>query len=243
MKKTGIMGTKMKFIGAVSMVALVALCAVQAQAKSPGGLLGGGGEKGKNKEPIEVTSDTLEVFQQENRAVFSGHVVAIQGDTRLKADSMNIFYNPPKDQGAAGDKKADKQKKPEAPADNAADNKDAKAGGASDSVKKIDVQGNVFLSTPEETASGDNGTYDVEHNMIFLNNNVVLTRGQNVLKGNHLTYNFATGKSVLTSEAGDKATGSGEAASGGKQRVRALFVPENGQNPAKANQGVTKEKK
>lgn len=170
----------------------------------------------KNDAPVEVTSDTLEVFQLENRAVFSGHVVAIQGDVRLKADQMTIYYNPPKEPEGG---------KPEVRKG---------AGPAPDAVKKIDATGGVLLSTPEETASGENGTYDVEHNMIYLNNNVTLTRGQNVLRGTHLTYNFTTGRSVLTSADDQKAAGSAQPVPGkGKQRVRALFVPE-------GSQGVTK---
>lgn len=199
--------------------------AVQVQAASPKASPSPFGSA-KNKEPIEVTSDTLEVFQPENRAVFSGHVVAIQGDVRLKADQMTVFYNPPKE-APAGAKPAEKQPeqapKPEKPA----------SAGSPDAVKKIEATGGVFLSTPEETASGAKGVYDVEHNMIVLNDSVVLTRGQNVLKGNQLTYNFTTGKSVLSSKDSDKAAGSSDPVPGkGKQRVRALFVPEE-------KQGVT----
>jgi lipopolysaccharide export system protein LptA len=201
-----------------------------ATAKETTSPFGGGA---KSKEPIEVTSDELEVFQMENRAVFTGHVVAIQGDVRLKADQMAIYYNPPKESGDTAKKPAKNAEKslekpveqaPEAASDKAAAKPSA---GSADAVKKIEATGSVFLSTPEETASGANGIYDVENNMIYLNDNVVLTRGQNVLKGNHLTYNFTTGKSVLSSKDGNKAAGSGDPVPGkGKQRVRALFVPE-----------------
>lgn len=149
-----------------------------------------------NKEPIEVTSDALEVFQLENKAIFSGNVVAIQKDVRLKADKMIVYYtsaDEKKQQGTAEEKQT---------------------------IKKIDVEGNVFMSTPEETASGTRGDYDVAGEEIHLFENVVLTRGANTLKGNQLTYNFATGKSVVT---GGAVAASG--ASAGKERVRALFVP------------------
>jgi len=152
--------------------------------------------------PIEVTADGLEVFQEENRAVFTGHVVAVQGQVRLKSDRMNIFYRKPeKEEGA---KKA---------LDSNAMQKDA--------IQKIEVEGNVFLSTPEETASGANGVYDVENHQIVLNDNVVLTKGNNTLKGDHLTYNLETGKSVFNG--GGVQTPDGK----GGQRVRALFMPDN----------------
>lgn len=148
-----------------------------------------------NKEPIEITSDTLEVQQKENQAVFAGNVVAIQGQVRLKSDRMTVYYM-------------------------SADEKKGK-GSEAQSIKKIDVDGNVFLSTPEETASGERGDYDVVGQEIHLNDNVALTRGKNVLKGNQLTYNFATGRSVISGGAV-----AAEGASKGKERVRALFVPD-----------------
>lgn len=147
------------------------------------------------KQPVEITSDSLEVQQQQNQATFVGNVVAIQGEVRLKADRMTVYY------AGADEKKS--------------------AGTEAQTVKKIDVDGNVFLSTPEETASGAKGDYDVVGEEIHLQDNVVLTRGKNVLKGNALTYNFKTGHSVITGGAVAEA-----GASKGKERVRALFVPE-----------------
>ena len=153
------------------------------------------GGKHDNKTPIEVTSDSLDVLQEQNQAIFSGHVVAIQGDVRLKADKMTVTYS----------KQGEKKDAPKAEANNA--------------IQKIDATGSVFLSTPDETASGASGTYDVENQEINLNDNVILTRGQNVLKGDKLTYNFATGKSKIS---GGVASADGK----GKGRVRALFVPD-----------------
>lgn len=148
--------------------------------------------------PIEVTSDALEVIQPENKAVFSGHVVAIQGSIRLTSDTMTVHYRKPADGSDT-----------------------AKATvGKSDAIQKIEADANVFLSTPQETASGAKGVYDVEHREITLDGNVVLTRDKNVLKGDHLVYKFDTGQSVLTGGAEDTKAGTG------KQRVRALFVPD-----------------
>lgn len=150
-----------------------------------------------SKEPIEITSDSLEVQQIENKATFVGNVVAIQKDVRLKSDKMIVYYTQSDEKNASVG--ADKKQ----------------------SIKKIEVEGNVFLSTPEETASGTRGDYDVVGEEIHLYDNVVLTRGQNTLKGNQLTYNFATGRSVVTGGAVAE-----KGASAGKERVRALFVPE-----------------
>lgn len=47
-----------------------------------------------SKQPIEIDADALEVFQKESRAVFSGNVVAKQGEMRLTASKMVVFYKP-----------------------------------------------------------------------------------------------------------------------------------------------------
>ncbi len=143
--------------------------------------------------PIEINADALEVFQEENRAVFSGHVVAIQEQVRLKSDKMTVFYKSPEE------KKTNEQQ---------------------DAIQKIMVEGNVFMTTPDETASGLNGVYDVENKRILLNDNVVLTRGKNTLKGDKLVYDMASGKSTVST---GNVTQQG---SGKKERVRALFVPD-----------------
>src|SRR5215203_5291888 len=86
-----------------------------------------GFDKKHSKTPIEVTSDSLEVLQEENRAVFTGHVVAIQGDVRLKADKMTVFYSQKKEP-------AKRKAEPSTP--------------GAGSIKKIEAAGSVFLSTP-----------------------------------------------------------------------------------------------
>lgn len=153
------------------------------------------------KQPIEITSDSLEVEQQENVATFVGNVVAIQGDVRLKSDRMTVYYRSEEEKKAAPDQQ---------------------------SIKKIDVEGNVFLSTPDETGSGARGNYDVVKEEIHLFDDVVLTRGKNILKGSQLTYNFAQGRSIIT---GGAVAEEGE--SKGKQRVRALFVPDDKESAKK----------
>lgn len=195
----------MNFYRPATLFLLFAACSpLAAHAKPP---VASFGKNHDNHAPIEVTSDALEVLQEQNKAIFTGNVVVVQGTVRLKADNMTVYYAKGK-----GDPAAKTGRKGKA---------GIMAGGDS-AIQKIDAAGNVFLATQEETASGSSGTYDVENQEIRLNGNVVLTRGKNVLKGEKLTYNFATGKSKLVSAATEASPSSG----GGKARVRALFVPE-----------------
>lgn len=146
-------------------------------------------DAGKNL-PIEITADSLEVLQPDRTATFRGNVHAKQGDVVLTAQQMIVHYRMKEDRGA----------------------------GDAGAVSKIDAAGNVVLTTPEDTAKGDSGVYNVDSRMITLSGDVILTRGKNVLKGNRAEYSFATGKSLLTS-----APVQGGGAGG---RVKALFTPE-----------------
>ena len=151
--------------------------------------------KGNADKPVEIQADSLEVVQKDKVALFKGNVEARQGTMNLKADEMRVYYK----------EKGENQ------------GKMAAAGG--NSVSKIDVQGNVFLSTPDETAQGSKGVYDVDKSSVTLTENVVVTRGKNILKGSWLIYNLKTGHSEMKSEA---TVGN----DGKKQRVQGVFVPE-----------------
>lgn len=193
-----------RFILAFSF-ALVAAGGV-AQAQAPKGFDG--------KQPVEINADSLEVRQEENVAIFTGNVIAVQGTTRLQSDRMIVHYI--QRDGAAS---------PASPA--------ASSGGADPmqgAVDRIEVEGNVLLTTPEETASSRSGVYDVSKKQVDLMNDVVLTRGPNVLKGDTLVYDMATGKSVVNSPHHPAPDVAGAPANG---RVRALFVPQKSGEAAK----------
>ena len=142
--------------------------------------------------PIEITADSLEVVQAEQVATFTGNVDAVQGDLVLRADKLHVHYG---GEGAGAD------------------------AGSAGAIRRIEATGNVFLSSPRETARGEVGVYDVATSMITLDGGVVLTREDNVIRGEHLDLNLATGLS--------RVVGAGTAAAGAQptERVRAVFTP------------------
>lgn len=84
------------------------------------------------------------------------------------------------------------------------------------SISLIEANGNVFLSSPTEMAQGENGVYDIDADTIVLTGSVVLIRGDNVIRGERLEIDLATGRSRVLS---------GGLEGGGDGRVKALFVP------------------
>jgi lipopolysaccharide export system protein LptA len=92
-------------------------------------------------------------------------------------------------------------------------------------IRLIEAVGTVFLSSPEEMAQGEKGLYNVEADTVELFGSVVLTRGNNVIRGNHLIMNLITGESRMLG--GVKGTTGANSETGDDGRVKALFVPSN----------------
>ncbi len=84
------------------------------------------------------------------------------------------------------------------------------------SIRLIEANGNVFLSSPTEMAQGEQGVYDIDADTILLTGAVVLIRGENIIRGDRLEMDLATGQSRVLSAGVE---------SGGEGRVKALFVP------------------
>ena len=120
--------------------------------------------------PIEITADSLEVVQDQKIATFTGNVDAVQGDLVLSADRLRVHYG---DDGAMP-----------GPPD-------------SSSIRRIEAEGNVFLTSPRETAQGDAGVYDVASNQLTMEGAVVLTRDENVIRGQRLEIDLVSGRSRM----------------------------------------------
>ena len=50
------------------------------------------------KQPIEITAQQLEVIQQQRQSIFTGDVIAQQGDMTLTADKLTVFLQEKQDQ-------------------------------------------------------------------------------------------------------------------------------------------------
>ena len=124
-------------------------------------------------QPIDINADNLEIQQNKNLAIFSGNVIAVQGRIKLRAEQLRVWYRAASDGGPG-------------------------KGGAGGTIIRIDAINNVFVSSPTETAQGDIGIYEVGEQRLTLTGTVVLTRGENVLRGKKLIMNMATGQSRVS---------------------------------------------
>jgi lipopolysaccharide export system protein LptA len=165
-----------------------------------------GGLSQSSSDPIDIESDALVVHDKEKYATFRGNVKAVQGTTMLRAKELNVHYI---GGGSLAPGAKEETKVAEAKSGAAAKGEQAQ-------ISKIEAKGEVVItSDKDQTTSSDWALYDVAAQMVTVGGNVVLTQGQNVLKGDRLIIDLKTGESRFEN--------TGNEAAGG--RIRALFMP------------------
>lgn len=165
-----------------------------------------GGMKHDATQPVEITSDRLELDQAAGSAVFTGTVKVGQGTLRLAADRVEVYYDNAPSAPAGEDKAAGK----------------AAAGAATDAPAPVAVQtaasptgkvrrmvaiGNVTLANGAEAAEAQQATYEVAAGTIEMQGDVLLTQGQNALSSETLSIDLNKGTGQL------------------EGRVKTIFVP------------------
>lgn len=146
-----------------------------------------------SNEPIEITADTLEWMENDRIAIARGDADAVQGRYRLYADELTAYLSEPDSDTDAGEES-----------------------GRAGEIRRIDADGNVRFVTPEEVVTGAVGTYDVERRLVHLEGGVVMTQGENIVRGDRLDMDLDTGVSTVSAVESSESGG----------RVSALFVPE-----------------
>src|SRR4029079_8226481 len=85
--------------------------------------------------------------------------------------------------------------------------------GGQQKIKRLEARGGVVVTQKEQTATGDLGVFDMKTNTVTLTGNVMMTQGQNVLRGERLVVDLTSGVSRV------------ESGKNGQGRVQGLFVP------------------
>lgn len=151
---------------------------------------------GDSNAPIDITANNLELIDAQRVQIWRGAVEAVQGQNRLRTTELRVFHAP-------------------------------KAGGQPSSggnaqlgdwgeARRMLAQGDVYFVTPDTVARGTTGDYDLVRDVITISGNVILTRGENVLRGDRLVIDVASGRSTMESNTPGR----------GNQRVRGVFYPE-----------------
>jgi lipopolysaccharide export system protein LptA len=151
---------------------ILASAAFPAYAEKPrsGAILPGG----NSKEPVNIAAAKLDYFDKEQKLVYTGNVVATQGESRLQARTLVIFLTPKDPAAQAG------------------------VPSSSSQIRRAEAAGPVTIVSKDQIGTGDSGVYEKSENKVYLIGNVTLTQGPNVTKGDKLTYDLNTNQAAVT---------------------------------------------
>ena len=153
-------------------------------------------------QPVKIDAANLQVRDKDKVATFGGNVHLVQGDTTLRCKTLVVFYDQDASPGAMT---------VAAPA----------TPGGSQSIKRLEAKGDVIVTQKDQTATGENGVFDMKSNTVTLRGRVVISQGPQVIEGDRLVVNLTTGVSNVECDSNP-----------GKQcRVRALLHPNSSAKP------------
>lgn len=136
--------------------------------------------------PIDIGADDLTVDNNARTSTWVGHVEALQGTNRMRADRVVVYH------GRGGDSSGT-------------------APEAMSGVERLEAKGNVYFVSPTQVVRGDLAVYTQASDTLVVTGDVVLTQGQNVLKGSRLVVHVGAGRATMDE---------------GPGRVRGVFYPE-----------------
>ena len=132
------------------------------------------------EQPVKITSASLEVRDKEKKATFSGDVHVIQGETDLRCNTLVVHYDG--EAAKLGEKTPSK--------------------GGGQQIRRMEAIGSVVVTQEGQRAVGDRADYDIKTNSLVLSGNVIVTRGEDVLRGQRLFIDMTTGVSRMESGGG-----------------------------------------
>jgi lipopolysaccharide export system protein LptA len=130
----------------------------------------------QRNEPIRIASLSLEVRDRSKIATFSGNVRIRQGEFDLSSDTLVVFY--------------DDQK-------NAAGVVEVSATGDRPQIRRMEARGSVVVTQKHQRAASDRADFDMLGNTVTLSGNVIVTRCDNMLRGQRLIIDMTTGVSRM----------------------------------------------
>jgi lipopolysaccharide export system protein LptA len=175
----------------------------QASAQRPAGQQGKrndpfGNFGGNSKDPIRIDADKLEVFDRENKAVYTGDVIAVRGTTTTRSTQMTIFYDSKRNNQQGGGQAAGTVR--------------SASGGAPQegALKRIEFKGPVSVVNGSQTATASTMVYDAVAKTVTLRGNAVVADGPNVQRGELMVYKTEESIATITNPGG---------------RVQGVFTP------------------
>lgn len=138
------------------------------------------------KAPIHIEADHMTSTEKSGTVVFTGDVDAKQGDVRIRADKMTVYYTKP-----------DKKKKKTGPK-------------ITQQVRKLICTGNVEVTRGDWLGTGKKMIYLSKERQVILVDNAKAWQGQNMVSGSKIIYYLDEGRSEVIGRVGSTVSNSGK---------------------------------
>lgn len=123
-------------------------------------------------QPINFEADRAEVLDNERKAILTGNVRIRQGESSLAAARLVILYENPANGGRQA---TTSERQPTSVAASPTQN-----------VRRFEMEGGVVVTSRNQSATAERGSFDARRNEAIMEGNVVLTQCGNVLRGSRL---------------------------------------------------------
>jgi lipopolysaccharide export system protein LptA len=134
------------------------------------------------KEPIHIRSRDLEFLYNEKRIIYRGNVVAVQGETTLKSDTLTVTYEEPTTE------KDPAQPKPQSTSlDKGVAQPKSRDTTSQQQLKEIVAEGNVDITSGDRHATAKKAVFTQATRTVVLSGNALLQEGENRVNGEKVT--------------------------------------------------------
>jgi lipopolysaccharide export system protein LptA len=124
----------------------------------------------KKKQKVDIESNTMEIVDGKNQAVFTGKVIAKRGDVTLNADKLVVDFIKEK----------------------------VKDGEDKTKVTFLNATGHILIVTRKQRITGQWAKMNVKADTAVVGGNVVVHQGSSIIRGKKLNVNLKTDRSVMT---------------------------------------------
>lgn len=140
--------------------------------------------KVERDQPIQITSDRLEAYNEKRMVVFSGNAVATQGARTIRSDVLTLYYK-------EGKKAAPAQPgEPEGPGE----------------LEKVEAKGHVTISEGDRIVTGEEAVYGQGDQKIIVTGNAVMREGANIIRGDRVIVFLDENRGVVEGTASKRVT-------------------------------------
>lgn len=129
--------------------------------------------------PTRIQANRMDSYNEENKIIFTGDVVAKKNEMTIYADHMTVYY-----------RKVEK--------------KDAAPGEGAEEVEKIFAKGHVKIIKNKRVATSEEAVYHSAEQNLVLTGNPEVWEGNNMVKGDKITIFLAEDRSIVESREGKR---------------------------------------